>query len=238
MATHELKKPHTCHLCKIGFSQRGNLKAHILKVHVPPGENEKVFKCEECSCVYRRLATLNNHIAKIHAIELSGKDNLPIPQQGPSTSSAESAVTPEQANTASIQTQSDSSVPLPSLENFQFHNSSAAAASSGQPEPQRPPTDQNLNQLPLVSDDNIPVHGVNCVYDDSQGTSKRHMVKVKRIGQVKWHLCPLCPKIFRKPSDLIRHSRVHSLERPYSVSHDREHNILNTDLCSNSNYSI
>jgi len=73
---HEKLKPYVCDLCSCRFSQRGNLKAHVLQVHVLPAEDEKVYKCEECSCVYRRLATLNNHIIKAHSVEKVDKINL------------------------------------------------------------------------------------------------------------------------------------------------------------------
>ncbi|CAG7818097.1 unnamed protein product, partial [Allacma fusca] len=47
------------------------------------------------------------------------------------------------------------------------------------------------------------------------GKLRRCPMKVKKVGQVKWHLCPYCQKAFRKPSDLIRHIRVHTQEKPY-----------------------
>lgn len=65
---HEKARPFICHMCNCTFSQRGNLRAHMRKVHVPLGENEKSFTCEECSCVFRKLATLNNHIARMHTV--------------------------------------------------------------------------------------------------------------------------------------------------------------------------
>jgi uncharacterized Zn-finger protein len=59
---------------------------------------------------------------------------------------------------------------------------------------------------------------VNLIHESTEGTRKSMQIKVRKIGVDKWHLCPIhnCPKTFKKPSDLIRHVRVHTQERPYT----------------------
>lgn len=42
-------------------------------------------------------------------------------------------------------------------------------------------------------------------------------IKQRCIGNVRWHACSFCPKEFKKPSDLIRHLRVHTQEKPFKV---------------------
>ena len=32
---------------------------------------------------------------------------------------------------------------------------------------------------------------------------------------MRWHVCPCCAKEFRKPSDLVRHIRIHTHEKPF-----------------------
>ena len=38
------------------------------------------------------------------------------------------------------------------------------------------------------------------------------------MGTVRWHQCSYCSKEFKKPSDLVRHIRIHTHERPYKVT--------------------
>lgn len=52
---------------------------------------------------------------------------------------------------------------------------------------------------------------------ETEGQPTSLTVKVKQIGKEKFHLCPHCDKSFRKPSDLIRHIRIHTQEKPYKV---------------------
>ncbi|XP_046404706.1 LOW QUALITY PROTEIN: zinc finger protein 236-like [Ischnura elegans] len=47
------------------------------------------------------------------------------------------------------------------------------------------------------------------------GTVRRYSIKVRCLGGVRWHQCTYCPKEFRKPSDLVRHIRIHTHEKPY-----------------------
>ncbi|XP_060039807.1 zinc finger protein 236 isoform X2 [Erinaceus europaeus] len=38
---------------------------------------------------------------------------------------------------------------------------------------------------------------------------------VREENGVRWHVCPYCAKEFRKPSDLVRHVRIHTHEKPF-----------------------
>ena len=45
----------------------GNLRAHILRVHnLEAAPAEQKFQCEECSCSFRKLGSLNAHVSKFH----------------------------------------------------------------------------------------------------------------------------------------------------------------------------
>ena len=39
-----------------------------------------------------------------------------------------------------------------------------------------------------------------------------------QVAGVRWHQCTFCTKEFKKPSDLVRHIRIHSHEKPYKCN--------------------
>lgn len=52
------------------------------------------------------------------------------------------------------------------------------------------------------------------------GTFRKYVtIKQRRIGSIRWYACSFCHKEFKKPSDLIRHIRVHTQERPFKCAH-------------------
>jgi len=40
-----------------------------------------------------------------------------------------------------------------------------------------------------------------------------------QVNGVKWHQCVYCTKEFKKPSDVVRHVRIHTHEKPYKCMH-------------------
>ncbi|XP_069074936.1 zinc finger protein 236 isoform X3 [Pleurodeles waltl] len=38
---------------------------------------------------------------------------------------------------------------------------------------------------------------------------------IREESGIRWHICPYCSKEFKKPSDLVRHIRIHTHEKPY-----------------------
>lgn len=38
---------------------------------------------------------------------------------------------------------------------------------------------------------------------------------IREENGIRWHVCPCCSKEFKKPSDLVRHIRIHTHEKPF-----------------------
>nr|CAB3267971.1 zinc finger protein 236-like [Phallusia mammillata] len=68
------------------------------------------------------------------------------------------------------------------------------------------------------------------LYLRSSGFSGDHMWKVRKVDGVRWHQCMFCPKEFKKPSDLVRHIRTHTQERPYKCSKCHKSFAVKTSL--------
>ncbi|XP_075441615.1 zinc finger protein 236 isoform X2 [Ascaphus truei] len=59
--------------------------------------------------------------------------------------------------------------------------------------------------------------------DKADKTEKRIIKKksafaagsVREESGIRWHVCPYCSKEFKKPSDLVRHIRIHTHEKPF-----------------------
>lgn len=45
---------------------KGNLRQHINRVHSIPKVEERVYECAECSCVFKKLCSLNAHKNRVH----------------------------------------------------------------------------------------------------------------------------------------------------------------------------
>ncbi|XP_057668481.1 zinc finger protein Xfin-like isoform X1 [Diorhabda carinulata] len=58
-------------------------------------------------------------------------------------------------------------------------------------------------------------HYVTLTGSSNGEVGKKYTVQLKIIGDVKWYRCTHCTKMCKKPSDLIKHIRVHTKEKPF-----------------------
>lgn len=138
-----------------------------------PGEN--VYACTECSCVFKKLGSLNGHMTRNH----------------PETKTIESIKTLNKLIDITSNTEKNKDI----LQEAITKTNEIISHISSQ-------TDLQAGTIAIADIDNI-------------GKIKRYQIKQRTVGSTRWHLCNFCTKEFRKPSDLVRHLRVHTREKPY-----------------------
>ncbi|XP_066595918.1 zinc finger protein 236-like isoform X2 [Prorops nasuta] len=211
---HKGIRPHACQFCNAKFSQKGNLNAHILRVHNAP-EGEPIYGCTHCSCIFKRLGSLNGHMKKMH----SNVTEDPAPKCDSSTE-ADMRATVDSVISQLASLKSGANDPVDSTD------------SGGSTITKNDILQQALKNSGLSSKNKSITYSTEATKEDSKtayvtlldrapdGSMRKYLtIKQRCLGNSRWYSCSYCHKEFKKPSDLIRHLRVHTQEKPFKCSH-------------------
>lgn len=149
---------------------------------------DQLFRCSHCPCVFKKISSLNSHVTRIHVNE-----RYPLDVDNVLKNLLElEKITKNQQDSETPENR-ESSVRDEVTEDEDELNDNSL-------------DEQGFRSMVTVSE----------VSND--GTLRKYLVKLKKIGETRWYICNSCAKEFKKPSDLIRHIRVHTKEKPYKVS--------------------
>lgn len=139
---------------------------------------ERVYRCTMCTCIFKKVASLNGHITKAHSNGSKESDEI-----------------------TKVMEQ------LSNLEKRATGNVDSSKSDDAQQIKENIAKDETETDTSFVKLADSSVDGV----------VKRYVVKQARQGDVRVYVCSYCDKQFKKPSDLIRHIRVHTREKPFKV---------------------
>lgn len=166
---------------------------HIQKTHTVRTEQvDQLFRCAHCTCVFKKISSLNAHVTRVHVIEKYPTD-----------------VDNVLKNLLELEKYTKRPV-----ENNTFEESSG----NNEIEQKDYITEDEDESLDNGFDENGSRSVVTLSEVLSDGSLRKYLVKLKKKGETRWYICSYCSKEFKKPSDLIRHIRIHTKEKPYKVS--------------------
>ncbi|BFZ19708.1 hypothetical protein BsWGS_22746 [Bradybaena similaris] len=246
MTKHTGARPHVCNFCPMTFAQKGNLRSHIQRVHtLNKDEHGQIYECEECSCMFRRLGSLNAHISRAHAdpgecgqttvqdikvslphslhhlTEISDssvmQDVLGLDHVGGGNDLTASLVDGQvihgslDQGTSDILQQALENSGLPSTvgDDQEGYSKEVGTTSSAS-------VRSSSSSTHTTARSHLSRLGTMAVHDSATGLLKRHYIR--KVNGIRWHQCTYCTKEFKKPSDLVRHIRIHTHEKPYKCT--------------------
>ncbi|KAG7160216.1 Zinc finger protein 236-like 2, partial [Homarus americanus] len=245
MDIHTGRKDYKCEFCNKDFVQKSNLRGHIKRVHPVNKAGQELFECEECSCVFKRAGSLNAHISRVHTNEAVIKESLSsklnqsafkfkqeCQDQQDSESYVKSIITGigDSANTHGSENASDGDILQQALKNIGLSQPRDQAqhsregiklkieAEDGGHFEDKWPSDGQIDSSRLTECKKVQV--MTLIDRNHESGMRRYTVLVKLVGDVKWHVCMHkdCTKEFKKPSDLVRHMRTHTNDKPFKCN--------------------
>ncbi|XP_047554226.1 zinc finger protein 236 isoform X5 [Lutra lutra] len=226
---------YNCTECSCVFKSLGSLNTHISKMHVGGAQNP-AGPAETAHVLTATLfQTLPLQQTEVHVTSASSQQNsqavtdviqqlLELSEPGP----AESSQPPQPGQQLSITVGINQDILQQALENSGLSSIPAAAHAHDTSRARTPSAQVASLDAPHPSSEQT--HPTDAEQEKEQESPEKLDKKEKKIikkkspflpgsireeNGVRWHVCPYCTKEFRKPSDLVRHIRIHTHEKPF-----------------------
>ena len=197
------------------------------------------YQCGHCPCTFKKIGALNAHVSKFHTEYVDAKGRRSLQHKYTKTLAKTKDPTPQTSGEFILLDGGQDENVDPETKTSPGHLESVPPPSKPQeksPEGRSFCSGQKLSfSIPLTAyfpfsviepskkdDDSESKSGfvVLADRDPRTGRVKKHLVAVRiHSDGSRVHLCNFCEKSYKKPSDLCRHLRVHSVEQRYQCRH-------------------
>uniref|UniRef100_A0A8C5KY94 Zinc finger protein 236 n=1 Tax=Jaculus jaculus TaxID=51337 RepID=A0A8C5KY94_JACJA len=219
---------YNCTECSCVFKSLGSLNTHISKMHMGGPPNSTAT--ETAHIITATLfQTLPLQQAEVQVSAASSQQNsqavtdviqqlLELSEPGP----VETQQSPQSGRQLSMTVGISQDILQQALENSGLSSLPVAAPPSDSTVPPRSPQASGVSVE--QADPTDPGQDKGQESPEKTDRKEKKVVKkkspflpgsIREENGVRWHVCPYCTKEFRKPSDLVRHIRIHTHEKPF-----------------------
>uniref|UniRef100_A0A674INW4 Zinc finger protein 236 n=1 Tax=Terrapene triunguis TaxID=2587831 RepID=A0A674INW4_9SAUR len=219
MIKHTGEKPHACAFCPAAFSQKGNLQSHIQRVH----SEATHFRSPLLQQTENQVTSAAGQQGQ-QAVTDVIQQLLELSEPGP----VENNQPQQPGQQLNIAVGLNRDILQQALENSGLSSIPVSAHPADCSQAKNPTTqDQNPDVQNLSNhqaDPNNAEQDKEQESPDKMDKKEKKVIKkkspflpgsVREENGIRWHVCPYCSKEFKKPSDLVRHIRIHTHEKPF-----------------------